>query len=482
MDLFRRSTRKLRLRGAASLGAFLVLCFQAAPPCLAATYYVAPNGSDTGAGSATAPFRTIRRAASRTNPGDTVIVRDGTYTGDATSVFDIERSGTANAWITYKAENQWGAILDGRNSATFHGIILRQDVGYIRIEGLQIQGTREGGISASEGTHDVYYYRNLIHHVGRICTDTSGGQVGFRDRPDSARMTYDSNVLHTIGRLHPSDGCSYSTTNYRNHDHGLYLWGRDIAIVNNVFYDFPSGWAIQSAEGASNWMIANNTFAFANPNREGQIVLWERNTNFTIANNIFYQPARAAIYVLPCTTKTNIVVRNNISTAEMLFDEASGRFQCGRITLASNSTFLDPRLVNPSKLDFQLRSSSPAINKADANFSANVDHAGNPRPQLGGYDIGAFEFGPPRITLTVQPKRISVGQPAKLSWSAQNATSCAASGAWSGDKPVAGSQSFQPTTKQRYTLVCTGEGGSTAQTVTITVMGGGVRRGTISGP
>jgi Pel9A-like, right handed beta helix region len=461
-----------RLNFTGLFAAIVLLCLAAAQPSRADTFYVDPGGSDASAGTASAPFRTIQKAASRVNPGDTVIVRDGTYTGDSVRVAEINRSGTASQWITFRAENQWGAVLDGRDSRTAHGIILREGVGYVRIEGLQIQGTRDGGISASAGTHDIYYYRNLIHQIGRICTDTTGGQVGFRDRPDAVRMTYDSNVLHTIGRLHPSDGCSYSTTNYKNHDHGLYLWGHELTIVNNVFYDFPSGWAIQSAEGASDWLIANNTFAFANPDREGQIAVWDRNTNFTIANNIFYQPLRAAIYVLPCQNKTNVVVRNNISTAEMLFDEASGRFQCGRITLAGNSTFLDPKLVDPSQLDFQLRASSPAIDKADASLSAGFDQAGTPRPQLGGYDIGAFEFGPPTITFLVQPRRVSVGQSARLSWSSQNATACVGSGAWSGDQPVAGSQWIEPLTKQRYTLLCTGEGGSVARTVTVSVMGG----------
>jgi hypothetical protein len=484
MRLFRPSARQSYFRFAffqsacfrlaRALAALAFLCLVSGQPSVAETYYVATNGSDGNSGSAAAPFRTIRKAASRVGPGDTVIIRDGTYTGDSLAVVEIEASGAANQWITFKAENQWGAILDGRDSSTIHGIILREDVGYVRIEGLQIQGTREGGISAADGTHDIYYYRNLIHHVGRICTDTTGGQVGFRDRDDSVRMTYDSNVLHTIGRLHPSDGCSTSTTNYTNHDHGVYLRGHDLTIVNNVFYNFRSGWAIQSAQGASNWIIANNTFAFANPNREGQIVLWERNTNFTIANNIFYQPSRAAIYVLPCSDKTNIVIRNNISTGEMIFDEVSGRFRCGRLTLSDNSTFLDPRLVNPSSLNFQLHSSSPAIDKADPGFSVSVDHAGTPRPQLGGYDIGAFEFGPPTVSLSVQPRRVSVGQSAMLSWSAQNATACTGTGSWSGDKPVSGSQMIQPTTKGRYTLVCTGEGGSTAQTVTLSVMGGRV--------
>jgi hypothetical protein len=359
----------------------------------AATYYVAPNGSDSSNGSSGSPFKTIQKAADVVNPGDTVILRNGTYTGGSEAVAQIRRSGTSGQWITFKAENRWGAILDGRNFSTAHGLLIAAGVGYVRIEGLQIQKTIVGGISANENTHDIYYYRNLLHDIGRICTDTSGGQVGFRDKTTSARMTYDSNVMHTIGRLHPSDGCSLSTGYYKNHDHGVYLWGRDIKIINNVFYNFRSGWAVQSAQGARDWVIANNTFAFANPNREGHIVLWDANTNFVIANNVFYMPDKAAMFLEPCGGKSNIVVRNNVSTGAMLFDGDSGGNTCPGITLSNNRTSTDPKLVDPANLNFRLTSSSPAISFSDASVSPNVDHEGTARPQGSGADSGAFEFG-----------------------------------------------------------------------------------------
>jgi hypothetical protein len=51
----------------------------------------------------------------------------------------------------------------------------------------------------------------------------------------------------------------------------------------------------------------------------------------------------------------------------------------------------DPMFSNPSGGDFHLQSGSPAIDigsSADAPFD---DYDGMPRPQGGGYDIGAFE-------------------------------------------------------------------------------------------
>jgi len=57
-----------------------------------------------------------------------------------------------------------------------------------------------------------------------------------------------------------------------------------------------------------------------------------------------------------------------------------------------------------------------------------------------------------------------------LSWTSANATFCTASGAWSGSKPLAGTQ---PTgtlsASANYTLTCTGAGGSAVQFTTVTV-------------
>jgi hypothetical protein len=358
----------------------------------AETYYVAPYGSDSRRGSAAHPFRTIQKAADIAKPGDTVILRDGTYTGDEVAVAEIRRSGTRNAWITFKAENRWGAVLDGRDFNTVHGIIIARGAGYLRFEGLEVRNVYSGAFSASENTHDLYFYRNLIHHIGLVCTETSGGLVGFRDKDTSERLTFDSNVLHTIGRDHPSDGCFSITGNYKNHDHGMYLHGKDHRIINNVFYNFRSGWAIQSSEGASGWLIANNTFAFPNPNRQGQIILWRKNSDFTIANNVFHEPNGAAIYLNPCEGKSRIVVRNNLSTGGMLYSRETEDARCENVTLLDNMMNTDPRLVNPSKHDFRLSGSSPARNKADQSASPELDHEGNARPRGEASDLGAFQF------------------------------------------------------------------------------------------
>ena len=70
----------------------------AAPLGNGQTYYVATDGSDTNDGSLNAPFKTFQKAAETLQPGDTCIIRGGTYHETLTP-----RSGEAESPITYKA-------------------------------------------------------------------------------------------------------------------------------------------------------------------------------------------------------------------------------------------------------------------------------------------------------------------------------------------------------------------------------------------
>jgi hypothetical protein len=62
-------------------------------------YYVAPTGNDSNSGSASAPWRTIRKAADTLNPGETAIVQAGSYNERVS----IPRSGSSGMPITLAA-------------------------------------------------------------------------------------------------------------------------------------------------------------------------------------------------------------------------------------------------------------------------------------------------------------------------------------------------------------------------------------------
>jgi len=75
----------------------------------------------------------------------------------------------------------------------------------------------------------------------------------------------------------------------------------------------------------------------------------------------------------------------------------------------------------------------------------------------------------PTVTLSASPTSIISGSSSTLTWSSTSATSCTASGAWTGTKTTSGTQSVSPTTTSTYTLACTGTGGSAARSATVTV-------------
>jgi hypothetical protein len=77
---------------------------------------------------------------------------------------------------------------------------------------------------------------------------------------------------------------------------------------------------------------------------------------------------------------------------------------------------------------------------------------------------------PPTVTLTANPTSVASGQPSTLTWSSTNASSCTASGGWSGTQATSGTQSVSPTSTTTYTLACTGTGGTTSQSATVTVV------------
>lgn len=83
-------------------------------------------------------------------------------------------------------------------------------------------------------------------------------------------------------------------------------------------------------------------------------------------------------------------------------------------------------------------------------------------------------YAPPTLTLTADQYLIPYNTSTTLRWTSQNTNSCSASGAWSGTKPVSGSEPTGNITQQTtYLLQCVGPRGSTAPaSATINIVNG----------
>src|SRR3954453_8413166 len=105
---------------------------------LPSAYFVATNGSDSGAGSSAAPWLTLQHAANVVHAGDTVTVRAGNYAG-----FELDTSGTSSARIVFQADS--GVTINTGIPVRGDGINL-EGASYVTIDGFHVVGVTHAGI------------------------------------------------------------------------------------------------------------------------------------------------------------------------------------------------------------------------------------------------------------------------------------------------------------------------------------------------
>ena len=76
----------------------------------------------------------------------------------------------------------------------------------------------------------------------------------------------------------------------------------------------------------------------------------------------------------------------------------------------------------------------------------------------------------PTLSFSASPRSVNENDSTTLSWDGNDITSCTASGDWSGNKVVSGSETVSAlTTDSQFTLTCNGSGGEVIKTVNVTV-------------
>src|SRR3989338_11541721 len=86
-------------------------------------------------------------------------------------------------------------------------------------------------------------------------------------------------------------------------------------------------------------------------------------------------------------------------------------------------------------------------------------------------NVGSQQSGTPSVSISATPLQIVLGQPATVSWSSTNTTSCIASGGWSGTKTTSGTETVM--TKQgvqpSFTIICSGPNGTVSSMTALNV-------------
>jgi hypothetical protein len=238
---------------------FALLAFAILTPLVAKDYYVAPNGSDTAAGTQAAPFATVQRAQQDAAPGDTVFIRGGTYrmseaqiagrAGAYACVTLLDKSGAPGKRINYWAYPGEQPVFDysqvkpaGQRVTAF-----RVNASWLHLKGLEVVGVQ---VTITTHTQSICFdnegsdnlYERLSMHDGMAIGFWIGAGANNLVLNCDAYRNYDS--VSETGRGGNTDGFGYH--------------GRK-GSVNNVF------------RGCRAWFNSDDGFDFINSDEAARI-------------------------------------------------------------------------------------------------------------------------------------------------------------------------------------------------------------------
>lgn len=155
---------------------FIYICFHFS--LSATTYYISPSGLDTQNGlTENTAWGTFTHSYSVLEPGDTLIILDGTYNQKLQPLI----SGTAGNPITFKAKNFGKAVLaptDANGGETLAVKSWPTVVGYLTFEGLIIRGVGDQSAITINTLDDNAIESAMTHHIVLRCIGAFGSGNG----------------------------------------------------------------------------------------------------------------------------------------------------------------------------------------------------------------------------------------------------------------------------------------------------------------
>jgi MYXO-CTERM domain-containing protein len=386
------------------------------------TWHVATTGNDSNAGTAASPWRTIQRAATAVQPGDTVTIHAGTYTG-----FVVNARGTAAAPIAFVADGE--VRIDGAATADRDAVHV-EGASYVTIEGLTVTGAGRAGISALDCDH-ITVRKNRVDQntkwgvFSSFCDDLvvednevsrSGTQHGVYASNSADRPIIRNNVIwgnamcgvHMNGDINfGGDGVISGAVVENNviRDNGR-LGGSAIngdgvtgAVIRNNVLDgnHASGISLYQIDGglpSTGNKVVNNTVRMASDARWA-VNIQDRGSGNVLRNNILLNANTGRGAIDTCAAcLTGMVFEHNAVVGRFMVDGVMTDFAGWRTRIgADTSSFVatDGELF-ASATDLKLRAGSPAVDRGVATDAPATDVLGTTRPQGSAVDIGAYEY------------------------------------------------------------------------------------------
>lgn len=256
-----------------------------------ATYYISPAGADSNPGSREKPWKTLHKAYTEAQPGDTIVLSDGVY---REAPFDFNKSGTADKPIRFHAASgafpiltypesgpamsketfdveYLGKVYKGKKVVVYKSVA-DLTASHLRFRGITFQGWRDQTEAVSlfaacsgvemAGAKDVVFQH---------CTFRGNGHCGVK--VDHEDIRFEDCLIHDNG-----------TTGF---DHGFYIDRATRVTIKRCTIERNQGIGIKCAHGAPSYLtIEDNTIR-----NNGAGILIE-GPHITVRRNVFAWNAR----------------------------------------------------------------------------------------------------------------------------------------------------------------------------------------------
>ena len=269
-----------------------------ASSAFASTYYVSTTGSDSNAGSYSAPFATLTKANAVVSAGDTVWIRGGTYyptdttylKSDAMSAgIVLSASGTSDDnrihYLAYPDEQpvfdfsklKIGTAYSTNNGADSimytNGIVIRGS--YIHLKGLEVRNVpmkynSNVGIYITRSKHIFLEQINSHHNQGAgffVNEKNTGSGGGHYFLNCDSHDNYDPNGRQGDGENADGFGVHYQTTGDTTKFYGCRAWWNSDDGWDFIFQGFPV--VVENSYAMGNGYANYGTVHPANANGNG---------------------------------------------------------------------------------------------------------------------------------------------------------------------------------------------------------------------
>lgn len=325
------------------------------------TYYVAKTGSDTNAGTSSAPWLTIQHAVDTVSAGDTILVRSGVYNEQ----IDVTKSGSsANGYITLMEAAGETAIIDGTGMPTpadsMKGLITLFNVDYWRVKGFEIRNYKSTnsfipvGVFVAQYGNRIEIRDNIIHDIGANfanagATQANGLGIAVYGQVSTVlrNVIIDGNELYNLQTGHSESltvGANvqyFQITNNVVHDNNFI--GIDVTgyYGGDGTYRARNGWVsgntVYNLSSTGNLAI-NGATAIGIYVDGGTDIVIERNNVYSNESGIWAMSEKSGKFTSNTTIRNNIV-RDHKGTGIMVgaYDSAAGGAE--NITVANNTFY-----------------------------------------------------------------------------------------------------------------------------------------------